>query len=170
MAVSKDKRKVTSRPGVHVFKIRLESMGEGSAWTVFRVPFSVEKVFGARARVPVKGTINGFPFRSSLFPMGDGQHFMMVNKQMWEGAKINPGRLVEVVFQEDTDIRTVKLPRDLKAALSRNKTARDIFETLSYTHKQEYVRWIESAKRPETRARRIHSAVTMIAKRKRQGV
>jgi hypothetical protein len=166
MAVSKDKSKVKSRPGVQVFKTRLESMGEGDAWSVFRMPFSVEKVFGTRARVPVKGTINGFSFRSSLFPMGDGQHFMMVNKQMWEGAKINPGRLIEVVLQEDTDIRTVKLPRDLKAALSRNKTARDLFEKLSYTHRKEYVRWIESAKQPETRARRIHSAMTMIAKKK----
>jgi hypothetical protein len=169
MAVSRSKNKVESRPGVHLFKTRLESMGEDDAWTVFRVPFSVEKVFGTRARVPIKGTINGFPFRSSLFPMGDGQHFMMVNKEMWEGAKIREGRTVQVVMQEDAGVRTVRLPRDLKTALLRNRTARLHFQDLSYTHKKEYVVWIESAKRPETRARRVRNAVTMILKGRRHG-
>jgi hypothetical protein len=169
MAVSRSKNKVESRPGVHLFKTRLESMGEDDAWTVFRMPFSVEKVFGTRARVPIKGTINGFPFRSSLFPMGDGQHFMMVNKEMWEGAKIREGRTVQVVMQEDAGVRTVRLPRDLKTALLRNRTARLHFQDLSYTHKKEYVVWIESAKRPETRARRVRNAVTMILKGRRHG-
>jgi hypothetical protein len=161
MSVSRNKDK--SRPGVHSFKTRLESMGEDAAWTVFRMPFSVEEVFGTRARVPVKGTINGFPFRSSLFPMGEGQHFMMVNKEMWEGAKIQEGRAVEVVLEKDTDLRTVEIPRDLMTALSQHRTARKIFESLSYTHKKEYVRWIESAKRSETRERRIRIAVMRIS-------
>jgi hypothetical protein len=169
MAVSRSKNKVESRPGVHLFKTRLESMGEDDAWTVFRMPFSVEKVFGTRARVPIKGTINGFPFRSSHFTMGDGQHFMMVNKEMWEGAKIREGRTVQVVIQEDAGVRTVRLPRDLKTALLRNRTARLHFQDLSYTHKKEYVVWIESAKRPETRARRVRNAVTMILKGRRHG-
>ncbi|HET6466243.1 MAG TPA: YdeI/OmpD-associated family protein [Nitrospiria bacterium] len=163
------KRKVESRTGVQVFKTRLESMGEGEAWTVFRMPFSVEEVFGTGARVPVKGTINGFPFRSSLFPMGEGRHFMMVNKEMWEGAKIREGRPVEVVLQKDTDVRTLQVPRDLKTALSQNKNARNLFEKLSFTHKREFIRWVESAKRPETRARRIRNAVTRIAQGRTYG-
>ncbi|HUK56633.1 MAG TPA: YdeI/OmpD-associated family protein [Nitrospiria bacterium] len=167
MPVSKTKLK--SRPGVQVFETRLESMGVDDAWTVFRMPFSVEDVFGTRARLPVKGTINGFPFRSSLFPMGEGRHFMMVNKQMWEGAKIQAGRTVQVVLQKDNELRSVAVPRDLMAALSRSKTARNLFGKLSYTHKKEFIRWIESAKRPETRARRIRSAVTMIAQGRTYG-
>ena len=161
MSVSRNKDK--PRPGVHAFKTRLESMGEGDAWTVFRMPFSVEEAFGTQARVPVKGTINGFPFRSSLFPMGEGQHFLMVNKEMWEGAKIQEGRAVEVVLEKDTDLRAVEVPRDLMTALSQHKTARKLFESLSYTHKKEYVRWIESAKRSETRERRIRIAVARIS-------
>lgn len=167
MTVSK--RKVKPRPGVQVFKTRLESMGEGEGWTVFRMPFSVEEVFGTGARVPVKGTINGFPFRSSLFPMGEGRHFMMVNKEMWEGAKVREGRPVEVVLQKDTDVRTVKVPRDLKTALSQNKAARILFERLSFIHKKEFIRWIESAKRAETRARRVRNTVTRIAQGRTYG-
>ena len=144
-------------------------MGEGEDWTVFRMPFSVEEVFGTGGRVPVKGTINGFPFRSSLFPMGEGRHFMMVNKEMWEGAKIREGRPVEVILQKDTDVRTIPVPRDLKTALSQNKTARNFFEKLSLTHKREFIRWIESAKRSETRARRIRNAVTRIAQGRTYG-
>jgi Domain of unknown function (DUF1905)/Bacteriocin-protection, YdeI or OmpD-Associated len=162
-ASSKRAGKTKSRPGVHVFSTRLESMGEDDAWSVFRIPFSVEEVFGTRDRVSVKGTINGFPFRSSLFPMGDGQHFMMVNQQMWEGAKIKEGRAVEVALQLDPDIRTLEMPHDLKTALARNKTARHLFEKLAYSRKKEYIRWIEAARRPETRIRRLRHAVAMIA-------
>jgi Bacteriocin-protection, YdeI or OmpD-Associated/Domain of unknown function (DUF1905) len=168
-ASSKRTGRVKSRPGVHVFTTRLESMGEGDAWSVFRIPFSVEEVFGTRARVSVKGTINGFPFRSSLFPMGDSQHFMMVNQQMWAGAKIKEGRGVEVALQLDTAIRTVEMPHELKTALARNKTARHLFEKLAYSHKREFIRWIEAAKRPETRMQRIRKTVMMIVKGRKQG-
>lgn len=50
------------------------------------IPFSVLEVFGTRGRVPVRGTVNGFAFRSSLAPYG-GKHYMAVNRQMREGAK-----------------------------------------------------------------------------------
>lgn len=168
-ASSKKVGKAKSRPGVHVFSTRLESMGEGDAWSVFRIPFSAEEVFGTRDRVSVKGTINGFPFRSSLFPMGDGQHFMMVNQQMWEGAKIKEGRVVEVALKLDPDIRILEMPHDLKTALARNKTARHLFEKLAYSRKKEYIRWIEAAKRPETRVQRIRKAIMLIVRGRKPG-
>src|SRR5688500_13491790 len=59
------------------FRVLLEK-AEGSEATGFYVPFDVLKVFGTRARVPVRGTINGFPFRSSIAPMGEGRHCMVV--------------------------------------------------------------------------------------------
>jgi hypothetical protein len=59
------------------FKVKLNGM-EGSSVAALSAPFSVEEVFGTKARVPVRGTINGFPFRSSLMPMG-GCHRMVVN-------------------------------------------------------------------------------------------
>jgi hypothetical protein len=66
------------------FKIKLDGM-ESSAVAALSAPFDVEETFGTRARVPVKGTINGFPFRSSLMPMG-GCHRMVVNKAMRDGV------------------------------------------------------------------------------------
>jgi len=83
------------------FEIQLVGRGPEGAWTFLPIPFSAEKVFGTKARVAVKGTINGFPFRSSLMPRGDGTHAMMVNKGVKEGAKATVGDLVSVVMEKD---------------------------------------------------------------------
>lgn len=82
--------------------------------------------------MPVKGTINGFAFRTSVFPTGDGSHFMMVNKAMQAGAKAEAGDTVRVVFEKDTAPRKVVVPKDLNTALARDRQARDRFEKMSY--------------------------------------
>ena len=56
------------------FKAKLKAEGPGGGWTFLHLPFDAEKAFGSRARVSVRGTINGFAFRSSIFPNGDGTH------------------------------------------------------------------------------------------------
>src|ERR1700686_2111360 len=90
------------------FTVKLEGEEDSSAaW--MNAPFDVTEVFGTRARVPVRGTINGFPFRSSLMPMG-GCHGMAVNKTMRDGAKAKAGDLVDVVMQRDEEQRTVEAP------------------------------------------------------------
>jgi hypothetical protein len=141
------------------FKVELEAKGGGAAMTI---PFSVEKAFGTRARVPVRGTINGFPFRSSLFPMG-GAHIMAVNRATREGAQAQAGDTVKVVMEVDTEPRVVTVPADFKRALAASPQARAAFDKLSYTHRKEFVGWVEGAKKEETRARRIEKALAMLA-------
>src|SRR6202051_2682063 len=88
------------------FKVRLEGRkGSSVAW--LNAPFDVPETFGTRARVAVRGTINGFPFRLSLMPMG-GCHGMAVNQAMRDGAKARAGDLVDVVMQRDEEQRTVE--------------------------------------------------------------
>ena len=77
------------------FKGRLIPRGPGGAWTFLAIPFSVEEAFGSRARVAVSGTLNGFAFRNSLMPEGDGTHSMMVNKALQAGAKAAAAALKE---------------------------------------------------------------------------
>lgn len=74
----------------------MTSKGPGGAWTFLPIPFDVQQVFGSKARVPVSGTINGFPFRNSLMPEGDGTHSMMVSKELQSGAKAVAGEKVHV--------------------------------------------------------------------------
>jgi hypothetical protein len=132
------------------------------------IPFDVPKVFGARARVPVRGTINGFPYRGSIFPAGDGRHYMIVNKEVRAGAKAAGGETVSVVMERDTEPRTVEPPADFLRALRSNEAARAMWDALSYTHRKEHVRAVEEAKRPETRARRIEHSISMLAAGKKE--
>ena len=141
------------------FKARLEPEGGGA---YFNLPFSVEEAFGTRAVCPVRGTINGFAFRSSVFPKGDGTHYMAVNKAVRAGAGATIGDTVRVRMERDTEPREVALPADFKKALGKNKEAKLAFDKLSYTHRKEFVGWIEEARREETRARRIEKSLSML--------
>jgi len=143
------------------FRVELEGY-EGSSLAAFGVPFEVEKVFGTRARVPVRGTINKTPFRGSLFPMG-GRHIMVVNRKLREAAGVAAGQTVSVTLERDTEPRVVTPPADFARALKANKEAAALWETLSYTHRREYAEHIEEAKRPETRRRRIEKSIELLA-------
>ena len=150
------------------FRAVLEKDTDSSA-TAIAIPFDVEKVFGTRARVPVRGTLNGFAFRSSIFPMGGGCHWLVVNKQMREGAKIEAGQLISVMMERDDEPRVITPPKDFQRALSANKAALAAWEKLSYTHRKEHAKAIEEAKKPETRARRIEKAISSLAAGKKPG-
>ena len=118
---------------------------------------------GVKARVPVKGTINGFPFRSSFFPTGKGTHYMVVNKEVRAGAKAAVGESVTVVLEVDTAPRVVALAPDVKKALTKNKKAKAAFDKMAYSHQKEYVGYIEEAKRPETQAKRIKQTLEILS-------
>lgn len=142
------------------FRARLEPVGGGA---IFILPFSVEQAFGTKAICPVRGTINGFRFRGSVFPRGDGTHYMAVNKAVRAGAGASVGDTVRVVMERDPEPREVAVPGDFKKALGGSREAKLAFDKLSYTHRKEFVAWIEGAKREETRARRIEKALAMLA-------
>ncbi|MFQ6134196.1 MAG: YdeI/OmpD-associated family protein [Nitrososphaerales archaeon] len=125
---------------------------------------------GSRRRVPIVGSLNNYPIQTSVFPTGEGSHFMLVNKEMQRGAGVRVGDPVKVVLQLDTSPRKAEVPADLRGALSRSKEAKEAFESLSYSHQKEYGSWIEEAKRPETRARRIERTLArLIDERRKKG-
>jgi Domain of unknown function (DUF1905)/Bacteriocin-protection, YdeI or OmpD-Associated len=150
------------------FEAKLIGKGPGNAWTFLPIPFDVEKAFGSKARVPVVGTINGFPFRNSLMPEGDGTHAMAVNKELQKGAKAATGDTVAVVIELDKTPRTVTVPDDLKAILAKHKPAETAFAKLAYSHKKAFLDWIDSAKRPETRVKRLKETIDMLETGKRR--
>ena len=124
-------------------------------------PVDVPEFFGTRARVPVRGTINGYPFRSSLSPCG-GRHLMPVNKALRAGAGVDAGDMVEVVMERDEEERKVEAPPLLKKALAKSKTAQANWDKLSFTHKKEMALAIVGAKQEETRARRLAKVVEIL--------
>jgi hypothetical protein len=147
------------------FTARLTPRGPGGAWVFLPIPFNVEETFGSKARVPVAGTLNGFAFRNSLLPQGDGTHAMAVSKELRAGAQASAGDLVAVVLQVDQAERIVSIPPELEAVLSKSKKLSQAFAALAPSHRKEFADWIGSAKKAETRLGRADKAVAMIQKK-----
>jgi hypothetical protein len=128
--------------------------------TMFRVPFDLENAFG-RARPPVKVTIRGHTWRTTP-GVYDGVGHIVVNRSVKAATGVDAGDRVRVRMELDTEPRTVAVPRDLAAALAADPVAKKALAAMSFTHRREYVAWVEEAKRPETRARRIASTVARV--------
>jgi hypothetical protein len=141
----------------HVFKARLIGRGPAKAWAFLPIPAAVTQHLATRARVPVAGTMNGASFRSSLMPQGDGSHAMMVNQDLRTRAGATIGDMVSVSLGLDVAPRTVTVPTDLASKFAPDAARR--FAALSYSHRKEYVDWITSARKPETRARRVEETI-----------
>ncbi len=144
------------------FRVTVEK-DPNSQTTSIVLPFDVEKVFGSRARVPVRFSIKGYESRSSIFPMGEGKHYMVINKTVRTATGIKGGDIVTITMERDTEPRVVDLPKDFAKALRANPAAKSAWKKLSYSHQREYVEAIEEAKKPETRLRRIEKALTQLS-------
>jgi Bacteriocin-protection, YdeI or OmpD-Associated/Domain of unknown function (DUF1905) len=140
------------------FDVEIVDMGRALA---FDLPFDPKEAFG-KVRAPVRVTINGFEFRTTVGAMS-GRYLIGLNKQVRVGAGVDPGDRVSVEVVPDEEPRTVEVPDDLSAAL--DPAVRAFFDSLSYTHRKEYVRWIEEAKRAETREARVAKAAAMLRDR-----
>ncbi len=142
------------------FKVKIEGK-EAGVVAAITPPVDVAEMFGTRGRVPVRGTINGFPFRSSLMPMG-GCHMMPVNKTLCRGAGAKPGDVVDVVMERDEEDRTVDAPPELSRELKKNKKALANWEKMSFTNKKEMAISIREVKQEETRARRLAKVMQVL--------
>jgi hypothetical protein len=144
------------------FHVRLGAKGHA---LFFEVPFDVKQEFG-RARPPVKVSVNGHTYRSTVSVYG-GKYYLPVRQERREAAGVKAGDIVKVTVALDREVRTVKAPPELSAAFKKNAAAKERWETLSYTHKKEHADAILEAKKPETRARRAEKTLTMLAAKAR---
>ncbi len=129
-------------------------------------PYDAEKEFGRKGQIKVKAYFDGFEYRGSLVRMGHPCHIIGLNKKVRDAIGKGPGDTVDVLIIEDTEERVVEVPADFADALNKNKTVREFFEKMSFTHRREYVEWITSAKKTETRENRIEKAIKMILAKK----
>jgi len=123
-------------------------------WVIARVPFRVEKVWGARGMFRVKGEINGFGFRKSLFPTKRGEHFLLVNNAMQKGAGVRAGMRAEFRLEPDTEKRVVQIPPELKRFLAEDALLRRWFEKLNFSTRYEIGRFVGEPKNAATREKR----------------
>lgn len=146
---------------VHTFKGELEGSTRSSG-TYIVVPPAILKCFGGRIRVPVRATINGVTWRTTIADMGAGP-MIGVTAATRQAAGIERGDRITIQIEEDEEERTVDVPADFAKAMK--KAQRNAYDSMAYTHRKEYVQWIEAAKKPETRARRIALACTKLTER-----
>ncbi len=138
------------------FRTRIELSGKTA--TGIQVPAEVVAQLGSGKRPPVRVTINGYTYRSTVAPMG-GVFMLPLSAENRTQAGVNAGDEVEVEVESDTQPREVSVPPDFREALDRDPDARRHFDGLSYSNKQRIVLSIEGAKTAETRQRRIAKAL-----------
>jgi hypothetical protein len=119
-------------------------------------PFDVEEVFGVKGQVKVKALIEGkVMYRGSLAKMGYDCHVLGITQEVRKQIDKNFGDKITIILEQDLEERVVEIPADVQKLLSKHKKASEYFSGLSFTHRKEYIRWIESAKKEETRLRRL---------------
>lgn len=141
------------------FKAKIETTEGGGAFVYF--PYDVQKEFGIKGRVPVKATFDGVAYTGSMVKYGDPRHMLLVLKSIRAQIGKTGGDEVEVTVQHDVDGRSIVIPKDFTDAM---KAANLLisFEQMSFTHRKEYITWIESAKKQATRESRIVKALEML--------
>jgi hypothetical protein len=112
-------------------------------------------------RFPVTATVNNYTWRTTVTRMR-GEFFVGLSRVVREAAAVEPGETVEVALELDRAPREVQVPEALAQTLASDSQARAAFDALSYTHRKEYARWIEEAKRDETHARCLDQAPKML--------
>lgn len=143
-----------SSPGKQSFDATIETDSKsGGAWVT--MPFDVKSVFGTGGWVKVKATFDGHEYRGSIADMGTGGHILIITKQIRNAIRKEPGDRVKVELEKDTYERTVDIPNELELLLKQNKTASEFYNSLSFTNRKEYANWISSAKRDETKEKRL---------------
>jgi hypothetical protein len=146
------------------FKAVIQGAGGGGAYV--DVPFDVEEAFGSK-RPRINASIEGVPYRGTLVRMGGPRHVLIILKGIREQIGRSVGDEVKVTLEPDTEPRVVAVPGDLASALKRDRQAKAFFDTLSYTHRKEYVAWIVEARKDETRRARIARTLDMLRAGKR---
>jgi hypothetical protein len=149
----------TSADGATVYRMYTKLQNPEKGWSGLAIP---SDFLGVRGRVWLQGTLSGHPFWVSAQPMGDGNHWVTVNRQMRAEMGLVGDEELEAVFVRADGPPELAVPPELERALASRPYARELFDRMSHNHRKEYIRWVSEAKRPDTRSRRSGEAVDRI--------
>ena len=139
------------------------------AWTFLVLPKQASAKLLSRGMASVEGTFNGVAFQATLEPDGQGGHWLKVDRTLREAAGAEAGDVVALEIALATEEPEPKVPADLRKALAvAQPQAREAWSDITAVARRDWIQWIESAKREETRVKRIASACDMLAKGKRR--
>jgi hypothetical protein len=138
----------------------------GSATLLLDVPAVIGKKAHSSGMTTIEGTINGHPFRATLEPNTSADHWLPVNKAMRQGADADVGDTVQLAILEPE--REPMMPSDLGVALTGSEKAKTLWKDLTPIGRTDWIRWVVSARQPETRGRRIRRTVEQLSEGKRR--
>jgi uncharacterized protein YdeI (YjbR/CyaY-like superfamily) len=144
------------------FKATLERITSRLGWVIIRIPFDVSKVWGTRAKVRVKGEINGFAFRAAVFPTRNGYHCMLVNKSLQTGANTALGETAEFHLEPDTAKRVAVVPAELQRILNEDRSFRRWFDQLGFSLRKWICDWVVNVQNPASRVRRAEQVAEQL--------
>lgn len=157
LAAAPAPRRPAKQPAGNTFTTTL--VNEGGV----EVPFDVERAFGKK-RMPIVVSVRGVSYRTTVSVYA-GRYFFPMRREIRERAGVPANGRVTVTIRPDLEPRVVEVPRDLAKAIRGHAPAQARWKAWSYSHQKEIVDWVTSAKRPETRERRVEKAVAMLAGR-----
>jgi len=144
------------------FTAIIQQNGEMNAAFV-EFPFSTEELFNKKGQVKIKALFdNRIEYRGSLAKMKSDCHILGLTQEVRKQLDKTFGDEVSVSLIEDKEERMVEIAGDIASVFNENPDAKGLFNKMSYTHKKEYIRWIEEAKKPETRENRKIKMIQMI--------
>jgi hypothetical protein len=149
----------TAEDGTTVYRMRTKLQTPEKGWSGLAVP---SDLLGTRGRLWLRGALEGHAFWVAAQPMGDGNHWVTVNRQMRAEMGLAGDEEVEAVFVKADGPPALTVPEELERALEGRPDARALFEGMPHNHRKEYINWVREAKRPETRARRAADAMDQI--------
>jgi hypothetical protein len=141
---------------------------QAGSWSFLVLPKHSSAKLPSRGLTTVEGTINGFPFRATLEPDGQKSHWLKVNRKMCKAAGAVAGDVVHLEMTPAGEQAEPRMPADLRQAFAAAPKARGLWSDLTPIARRDWILWIVSAKRPETRARRVKNACSMLAAGKRR--
>ena len=138
-------------------------------WTFLTLPKQASAKLPSRGMMSVEGTFNGVAFRATLDPDGQGGHWLKVDRKLREAAGAEAGSVISLEIAPLAKEPEPRVPADLRKALAgAHPKARVVWSDITPVARRDWIQWIESAKRQETRLKRIENGCDMLAKGKRR--
>lgn len=149
--------------------LRPAESAEGDSWTFLILPKNASARLPTRSMTAVEGTINGAAFEATLEPDGEGSHWLRVDRRLREAAGADAGDTVALEIAPAAEEPEPTVPPDLQTALaSAPVKAREVWEDITPIARRDWIHWITSPKKPETRIKRVATACSMLAAGKRR--
>lgn len=150
------------------------SVEKPADWSFLKLPKEASRKLPSRGQVSVEGTLDGFPFQATLDPDGEGGHWLRVDRKVHEaagapGTPLKPGNVVTLEIRPLAEEPEPAVPTDLRKALAAAPPkAREVWSDITPAARRDFIHWITSGKKAETRVKRVATACDMLAKGKRR--